>query len=150
MLKLSIIGNLGADCRKNEGNFSSFYSFSLAHSVKRSDDKGQLYEQTLWINCIINWDCSKVFPYLRGGTKVYVHGNGSLKITTNDNGDKFASLTCVVSDLELCGGPKPNTSIPQQDDDTNNQLQPETSIPRQDDDTNHPLQDTNNPLLHWY
>ena len=121
MLKLTAIGNLGADCRKNVGNFSPFYSFSLAHSMKRTDDKGQQYEQTIWINCIINWDCSRVFPYLRKGTKVYVHGNGFVKITTGDNGEKYASLTCVVSDLELCGSSKPDTSAPENYNDINNQ-----------------------------
>lgn len=121
MLKLSVIGNLGADCRKNEGNFNPFYSFSLAHSVKRTEANGQMSEHTIWINCIINWDCSKVFPYLKKGTKVYVHGNGSIKITTADNGEKFASLTCIVSDLELCGSAKPDTSINEQSNDVNNQ-----------------------------
>lgn len=121
MLKLSVIGNLGADCRKNEGNFNPFYSFSLAHSIKRTEANGQLSEHTIWINCIINWDCSKVFPYLRKGTKVYVHGNGSIKITTADNGEKFASLTCIVSDLELCGNAKPDNLIPNTSNDINNQ-----------------------------
>lgn len=109
MLKISIIGNLGSDCRKNEGNFASFYSFSVAHSIKKTERDGSVSEKTQWINCVVNWDCSKIYPYLKRGAKVYCQGNASIKISENDKGEKFVGITCHVSDIELCGGAKPDT-----------------------------------------
>lgn len=111
MFKISVIGNLGSDCRKNEGNFSTFYSFSVAHTRKYNNQQGQAVEETIWVNCVVNWDCKNISPFLKKGTKVYCSGDAKLRIFKSADGSVEPTITCYVSEIELCGGNRPDTAV---------------------------------------
>ena len=80
MFKSIVIGNLGADAQVKESNGSKFVTFRVAHTESYTDQAGQKHESTTWIDCIMSNAESKVVPYLKKGTKVYVSGNCSLRV----------------------------------------------------------------------
>lgn len=113
MLKISVIGNLGADAKRQTGNFKDFVSFNVAHRETFTDSKGVKTERVMWINCVINWDASKVLPYLTKGAKVYCYGTLRARVFKGRDGEEHVGIDCIVSELELCGGIRPDTQAPQ-------------------------------------
>lgn len=104
MLKLSVIGNLGADARLQETINGKFIAFNVAHTNKRTDrSTGQVVENTQWVSCTLNGENHGVFPYLTKGTKVYVDGDLSLRSFTGQDGLQHVGLNLFVRNIELCG-----------------------------------------------
>lgn len=105
MFKVEIIGNLGADCEvKNEQGYK-FATFRVAHSERWQDAQGKEQTRTDWIDCTINNIDSKVIPFLKQGTKVFVRGFGSLRVYSSKKDRCMkAGLTIKVLEIELCGG----------------------------------------------
>lgn len=112
MLKIEIIGNLGRDAEMVTGNFAPFLSFSVAHSHRYQKD-GQEHVEVVWVSCVVNWDASKIMPFLRKGAKVYARGSLRTKVVPTSSYGPIVSLTCVVDNLELCGGSRPDTALPE-------------------------------------
>ena len=105
MLKVEVIGNLGADCVVKESNGSQFATFRLADTSKYKTQNGEEKEVTNWIDCVINNAESKVIPYLKQGVKVFVRGNGSLRVYSSKKDRCMkAGLQVSVTEVELCGG----------------------------------------------
>lgn len=102
MLKLSIIGNLGADAEIKSHNGKQFVSFRVAHSEKYVDGDGVIQERTVWVSCLLNGDGGKLTPYLQKGTKVYCHGDMNIRLYRY-NGEISAGLNLNVREIELCG-----------------------------------------------
>lgn len=115
MLRCSVIGNLGADAVVKRGDFKDFVSLNIAHT-RHFRVNGQVNEETLWINVTINWDCSNLLQYLVKGTKVYASGLLRLRSFKGNDGNYHAGATIIADTVELCGSPKPNSLIP--DDQT--------------------------------
>lgn len=105
MFKVEIIGNLGADCEvKNEQGYK-FATFRVAHSERWNDANGKEQTRTDWIDCTMNNVDSKVIPFLKQGTKVFVRGFGSLRVYSSKKDRCMkAGLTIKVLEIELCGG----------------------------------------------
>lgn len=105
MFKIEVIGNLGADCEvKNEQGYK-FASFRVAHSEKWTDSDGKEQTQVTWIDCTINNIESKVIPFLKSGTKVFVRGFANLRVYSSKKDRMMkAGITCKVLEIELCGG----------------------------------------------
>lgn len=54
MIKLEIVGNLGADAEIKDYNGNKFVSFRVAHSEKWVDRQtGTITTQTTWVSCLI-------------------------------------------------------------------------------------------------
>lgn len=106
MLKLEVIGNLGANAELKEVNGEKFVSFRVAHSTRLTDKAtGEVKESTTWVSCTLNGDGGRLFPYLAKGQKVYLRGIPTLKLfTSSKDGKQHAGLNLRVSELELCGG----------------------------------------------
>lgn len=105
MLKAEIIGNLGADAVKNQGNDGAYISFRVAHSTKFTDRKtGEITKTTTWVSCTLNGDGGGLLPYLKSGEKVYCRGNLSSRIFVGHDGQKHAGLNLSVTEIELVGG----------------------------------------------
>lgn len=102
MLKLSIIGNLGADADVKNQDGRSYVSFRVAHSERRQQADGTTKETTLWVSCTINGDGGRLVSYLKKGTKVFVSGDADVRLY-NSSKDKClkAGLNCFVRDIEL-------------------------------------------------
>ena len=79
MIKLSIIGNLGADAEVKNHNGKEFVSFRVAHTDRFTQD-GQTKETTTWVSCILNGNGGNLLPYLKKGTKVFCHGDFSIRL----------------------------------------------------------------------
>lgn len=108
MFCISIIGHLGADAVVQNANGNEFVSFRVAHTDKLTDNYGQAYEQTTWIDCIMNGR-PKVLEYLRKGTQVYCSGSASLRIYDSAKYHcKMAGVQCRVRELQLLNSPKSN------------------------------------------
>ena len=106
MLKLVIIGNLGADAELRNANGAQFLSFRVAHSDRWTDrNSGEVHDNTTWVSCTLNGDGGNLRPYLKQGTKVFVYGDVSTRIYVSPkDGKQYAGIDCRVRQLELCGG----------------------------------------------
>lgn len=105
MLKIELIGNLGADAEIKEANGSKFVTMRIANTEKYKGDDGVEKSITTWVDVTYNNVESKVIPFLKAGTKVFVRGNAKLRVysSAKDRCMK-AGLTVVTSEIELCGG----------------------------------------------
>lgn len=122
MLRLEVIGHLGADAEKREQDGRIFYTFKVAHSEKYTSADGQSVETTQWVSCVMQEKLgAAVSQYLTKGKQVYVRGRASTRVYSSkiDRSMK-AGLTCSVDELELLGGSSelvprmladPNTNI---------------------------------------
>lgn len=105
MIKVELIGNLGADVEVKESNGSKFATFRVASTEKFKTQGGEEKSVTNWIDCSFNNIDSKVLEYLKAGTKVFVRGNASLRVYSSKKDRCMkAGLQVLVNEIELCGG----------------------------------------------
>lgn len=104
MLRLQIIGNLGADAQVREFNGARFVSFNVAHSVKRGD-----VEITTWIACTMSYVNENLLKYLVKGQSVFVDGSASLRTYKGRDGMIHAGVDCRADSINLVFGS--NSSI---------------------------------------
>ncbi len=104
MIKLQIVGNLGADCIQKEVNGKNVINFNVAHTEKFKDAQGNLKEKTIWANCAYWTDRTAVAQYLKKGKQVFVDGSPEVEVYTNKDGQPAATLRVRVRDLQLLGG----------------------------------------------
>ena len=122
MIKVEVIGNLGADCEVKSSNGNKFGACRVAHTEKYTDAQGQVHESTMWVDVVIPDAENKVIPYLKAGVKVFVRGNASLRVYSSQKDRCMkAGLTINAREIELCGGS--SDAVPRQViDPTNGQL----------------------------
>ena len=104
MIKLQVIGNLGADCIQKEINGKTVINFNVAHSEKFKDAQGNLKDRTIWVNCAYWTDRTAVAQYLTKGKTVYAEGTPEADAYTNKEGQAAATLRMRVLNLQLLGG----------------------------------------------
>lgn len=105
MLKVELIGNLGADADIKDVNGSKFVTFRVAHTSKYTDDGGQSHEKTTWVDVTMNDTEAKVIPFLKAGVKVFVRGNADLRVYSSPKDRCMkAGLRVSAFEIELCGG----------------------------------------------
>ena len=105
MLKVELIGNIGADAEIKNVQGNKFVAFRVAHSNRYKDAQGNETESTTWVDVTMNDTESKVIPFLKTGVKVFVRGNASLRVYSSPT-DKMMKAGLQVSawEIELCGG----------------------------------------------
>lgn len=104
MLKAEIIGNLGADAVKNQGNDGTYVSFRVAHSTTFTNKStGEVTKNTTWVSCTLNGDGGNLLPYLKSGERVYCRGNLTSRVFVGHDGQKHAGLNLSVQEIELVG-----------------------------------------------
>lgn len=106
MLKLVIIGNLGADAEVKNENGNRFLSFRVADTITLKSKNEQV---TTWISCSKNSNFDNLVPFLKKGTKVYCSGRLSTRLYVGHDGVNHAGLNLLVNELVLCGGKNENT-----------------------------------------
>lgn len=104
MIKLQVIGNLGADCIQKEINGKTVINFNVAHSEKFKDAQGNLKERTIWVNCAYWTDRTAIAQYLTKGKTVYAEGTPEADAYTNKEGQAAATLRMRVQNIQLLGG----------------------------------------------
>ena len=116
MIKVEIIGNLGADAMLQVVNGNKFVSFRVANTDAWTDKQtGEIKKSTQWISCSLNGDGGALLPYLKKGTKVFVRGNAQFVIFSSAKSHQMeVGVNLYVREIELCGGNKENEQTAQQ------------------------------------
>ena len=105
MFKVEFIGNLGADAEIKESNGSKFVTMRIALTDKWTTQSGEKRESTTWADVTMSNTESKVIPFLKTGVKIFVRGNGSLRLYSSPTEKKMkAGIQCSATEIELCGG----------------------------------------------
>ena len=106
MIKVEIIGNLGADAMLQVVNGNKFVSFRVANTDAWTDKQtGEIKKSTQWISCSLNGDGGALLPYLKKGTKVFVRGNAQFVIFSSAKTRQMeVGVNLFVREIELCGG----------------------------------------------
>lgn len=105
MLKVELIGNLGADAEVKESNGSKFVTMRIANTTKWTTESGEQRESTIWVDVTYNNTDSKVLPFLKAGVKVFIRGNASLRVYSSQKDRCMkAGLSVAAMEIELCGG----------------------------------------------
>lgn len=108
MIKIEVIGNLGADATLQDVNGNKFVSFRCANTDSWTDKTtGQIVKSTQWISCSLNGDGGNLLQYLKKGTKVFVRGNANMVIYSSPTTHQMeVGINLFVREIELCGGPR--------------------------------------------
>ena len=113
MIKLQIVGNLGADCIQKEVNGKNVINFNVAHTEKYKDNQGNQVEKTTWVNCAYWTDKTAIAQYLTKGKMVFAEGAPDADGYTNKEGQVAATLRMRVLNIQLLGGSNADGSSPQ-------------------------------------
>lgn len=103
MIKLQIIGNLGADAVVKEINGKHVINFNVAHTEKYKDAQGNQKESTTWVECARWTDSTAIAPWLTKGMKVYAEGRPTADAYTDKSNTARATLRMTVDKIELLG-----------------------------------------------
>lgn len=116
MLRIEMIGNLGADAEVKDNNGRKFISFRVAHTDKWKDPaSGQEHVSTVWASCALNGDGGKVLQYLKKGIKVFLRGSMSMNIYSSPKTHQMeCGLNISVWELELCSSQQQEQQQPAQ------------------------------------
>ena len=116
MIKVEVIGNLGADAQLQVVNGNKFVSFRVANTDAWTDKQtGEIKKSTQWISCSLNGDGGALAPYLKKGTKVFIRGNAQFVVFSSAKSHQMeVGVNLFVREIELCGGQKDNTQAEQQ------------------------------------
>lgn len=115
MLKLNVIGHLGADVEIKDVNGKRFASFRVAHTDKYTTAGGETKETTTWVECTLP-DDSKVIPYLKRGTLVYCEGMPSFRAFSSEKYRCYmVGVSLRVTDVQLLSAKKVEENQEQKD-----------------------------------
>lgn len=116
MIKVEIIGNLGADAQLQVYNGNKYVSFRIANTDSWTDkNTGEIKKSTQWVSCTLNGDGGALAPYLKKGTKVFVRGNAQFVVFSSAKSHQMeVGVNLFVREIELCGGQKDNKQAEQQ------------------------------------
>lgn len=103
MMKLTVIGNIGADAVQRETNGRKYTTFNVAVSSKFKNQDGTETERTTWISCARDGQ-SPIDQWLKKGRQVYLEGTPSLQIYTDNQGRPQCAMRLAVHRVELLGG----------------------------------------------
>ena len=108
MIKIEVIGNLGADAQLQVVNGNKFVSFRVANTDSWTDKvTGEIRKTTQWISCSLNGDGGSLLAYLKKGTKVFVRGNANMVTYSSPKTHQIeVGVNLYVREIELCGGTK--------------------------------------------
>lgn len=112
MLKLEVVGHLGADAEIKVKNGREFTTFRVASSEKWTNkETGEITESTTWVSCIMSGG-GNLARYLKSGQKVFVRGSMSLSVYSSPKTRQMeAGVNLNVYEVELCGDSINETKI---------------------------------------
>ena len=113
MIKMTVIGNIGADAVQRETNGRKYTTFNVAVSSKFKNQDGTETERTTWISCARDGQ-SPVDQWLKRGRQVYLEGTPSVSMFTDNQGHPNCNLKLAVHRIELLGGREENQQQNQQ------------------------------------
>lgn len=113
MIKMTVIGNIGADAVQRETNGRKYTTFNVAVSSKYKNQDGTETERTTWISCARDGQ-SAIDQWLKRGRQVYMEGTPSVSMFTDNQGHPNCNLKLAVHRIELLGGRDENQQQNQQ------------------------------------
>ena len=113
MIKMTVIGNIGADAVQRETNGRKYTTFNVAVSTKYKNQDGSETERTTWISCARDGQ-SPIDQWLKRGRQVYMEGTPSVSMFTDNQGHPNCNLKLAVHRIELLGGRDENQQQNQQ------------------------------------
>lgn len=115
MIKIDLIGYLGTDAEMKEVDGSKFVTCRVAHTDTWTGNDGVKHEQTQWIDVIVNPQ-SRVIPYLKRGTQVYVRGNMRTRVYSSQKDRCMkAGITINATEIQLLSARKEEKNDVQSD-----------------------------------
>lgn len=115
MVKLVIIGNLGAAAESKLVNGIDLTVFRVATNNKWTDKNGVVCSESQWYSCI-GRNLGNVRQYLSSGKKVYVEGKPSFKVYKANDGSYKCGIDINVTNLELLSSIEAKTNETYQPD----------------------------------
>lgn len=103
MIKMTVIGNIGADAVQRETNGRKYTTFNVAVSTKYKKQDWTECESTTWISCARDGQ-SPIDQWLKRGRQVYLEGTPSLQMYTDNQGHQQCAMRLAVHRVELLGG----------------------------------------------
>lgn len=100
MVKLVIIGNLGAAAGSRLVNGVDLTIFRVATNSKWTDKNGVVCSESQWYSCV-GRNLGNIRQYLSSGKKVYVEGKPSFKVYKANDGSYKCGIDINVTNLEL-------------------------------------------------
>lgn len=98
MLKVELIGNLGADAEIKSHNGAEFISMNVSHNVKREG-----VEKTIWCSVSLPIVYKNALPYLRKGVRVFVRGDLGLRVYSSSVSRQYeAGVNIYAKEMEIC------------------------------------------------
>lgn len=103
MMKLTVIGDIGADAVQRETNGCKYTTFNVAVSTKYRKQDGTECESTTWISCARDGQTT-IDQWLKKGRQVYLEGTPSIQMYTDNQGHPQCAMRLAVHRVELLGG----------------------------------------------
>lgn len=94
MLQALLVGHLGGDAEVKTKDGREFVTMRVAHSERWTDENGQLHENTVWVDCIMDGR-PKVVEFLKRGTIVCVTGAAMTRLYSS------AKERCMKAGLQI-------------------------------------------------
>ena len=106
MIKVELIGLLGADAEMKDVNGSKFIACRVADSSKWKDESGTVHESTRWIDVTLHAD-SPLLPYLKKGTMIYCRGSLTTRVYSSEKDRcQKCGLTIGAQEVQLLSANK--------------------------------------------
>lgn len=97
MIQMQVIGNLGKDAEVRKINDRDYFSFSVASTKRRGDEK-----VTTWVNVLKPYS-DRLRQYLVKGEKVFVSGGADIKPFVTKDGKVGVDVSVFADVLQLVG-----------------------------------------------
>lgn len=117
LLKLQIIGNVGADAVVNNVNGKQVINFNVCHTERFKDNNGVENNRSTWINCSFWTERTAVAQYIKKGNQIYVEGQPTTDTYTKE-GKTFAQLKLRVTNIQLLSSNQNNQQQTSQKNNT--------------------------------
>lgn len=109
MLKIELIGFLGADVEVKDVNGKKFANCRVAHTRKWRDANAVEREKTQWVDVSLSAE-SKLLPYLKKGCQIYTRGTGEFRAYSSAVDKCYkCGVTIFADEIQLLGSPKEST-----------------------------------------
>lgn len=113
MIRLEIIGTLGADAVFKQIDNNCYISLRAAHNDKIINDKQDKVEQTIWVQILYKSSNQKLIDILKKGVRVYARGYFSAHIYDSAKLHcKAISYNMYATELEVCSIITSNNNVP--------------------------------------
>lgn len=99
MMKVELVGHLGADAEVQNVDGFSFATCRVADSSRWTDKGGVVHDVTRWVDVLIT-QYDKLLPYLKKGTLVFVRGNLDTRVYSSEK-DRCYKCGITIRSLEF-------------------------------------------------